>query len=111
VQDTVFGVSVIAGQQYLTAASGERVVTVPLHVRSVSVENSLQTKAEQASEEDKTPSMNRLLNYFHSMCERFLIDDALQMAQRRQGKQSLTGARKVSLHMVNGATVFFKAWL
>jgi hypothetical protein len=105
-QGTVFGVSVIVGQQYLSAASPTGIVTVPLHVRSVSVENSLQTTAAQAHEVDKTPGINKLLNYFHSMCERFPIDNTLQVASSQQADQMVLGPRKVSLHMVNGATLF-----
>jgi hypothetical protein len=104
-QSTVFGMSAIAGQQYLSAACEARVVTVPLAVTSVSVENSLQSTAGHAREADKTPRLNKFLNYFHSLCERFPVDDALKIAESRwlQVKGSSDGPRKVSLHMVNSA--------
>jgi hypothetical protein len=85
---------------HLLAASGEAVVSVPLLVRSITVHNSLQTKDGTAEAGERVPPLNKVLNYFHSMCERFPVDDALSAVEAKTKKRA---KRKVTLHMCSRA--------
>lgn len=100
-QGTRFGLALVNGALHLTAAHGASVLTSPLTVRSVAVENSLQAEGDADAAAERVPQVNKLLNYFHSTCERFPLDDALSAVSLKG--VSGHSARVVSLHMCGGA--------
>ena len=96
-QGTHFGVATIDRSVYLSASCGEGITTVPLHVESVTIENSLQAAGHDIAGDSKMPVVNKRLNYFHSMCDRFPLDDALSLKSKGRRK------RTVQLHLCSGA--------
>ena len=99
-QGTRFGIMQIGGKSYLSAAHGTSVFTSPLTIHSISVENSLHTDSTEAQAAEAVPPVNKMLNYVHSMCDRFPLDDALSAVQARVGSSQ---ARTVHLRMCCGA--------
>jgi hypothetical protein len=102
-QETRFGLASINGALHLTAAHGTAVVTAPLLVHSIIVENSLQMQEGAVEASEGAPPMNRQLNYWDSMCERFPLDDAISAMEARADPDRK--ARVVLLRMCCGAVL------
>ena len=101
-QGTRFGLATIDNVLHLAASHGDIVILVPLVVRGIAVENMLQAEGPAAEAVPQTPRVNRLLNYFHSTCERFPLDDSLSsLALTADNKHC---ERVVTLHLCCGAT-------
>jgi hypothetical protein len=101
VQGTRFGMALVDGVHYLTAAHGTAVLSSPLAVRSITVENSLQATGAGADAGSQVPPVNWLLNYFHSVCERFPLDDAISVLEAKASRGQ--SARVVALRICCGA--------
>ena len=101
-----FACAHIGSTTYLLAAHGSQVLVAPLQVHSVRVENSLQTKGRTDGGDQKTPAVNKLLNYFHATVDRFPVDDALSVVLWRANPS--WQARSVQLHLCCGAPT---SWL
>ena len=85
----------MGGTCYLLAAHGATVSTLTLDIQSVRHEYALTSGA--AGEAARTPPrVNKLLNYVHSMCEKFPVDDSLSIAA------GVEECRTVQLSFVTG---------
>ena len=94
-QDVAFTTTDVGGTCYLLAAYGTTVSTLTLDIQSVRNEYALMSGT--AGEATRTtPRVNKLLNYVHSMCEKFPVDDCLTVAA------GVEECRTVSLSFVTG---------
>jgi hypothetical protein len=95
-QGVTFATTEVGGSCYLLAADGSDITTLSLNIQSVRNEYSL-TNGVSCDATRAPPRVNKLLNYVHSMCEKFPIDDCLSVAA------GVEDCRTVSLSFVTGA--------
>jgi hypothetical protein len=106
VQGPVFTTAAFGETTCLLAANGHEVLAVALQIQSVSVVNTLASDGGLPKASQQTPAVNKLLNYFHSACRRFPVDDCISLSQaKRQGRAGVT-RRVVKLHHCTGAQWF-----
>jgi hypothetical protein len=79
-QGVAFTITKMAGIAYLLAANGSSITAVQLNIQSVHIEYTLTGADTAMAAPQGPPRVNRLLNYVHSMCERFPIDDCIRSA-------------------------------
>ena len=82
----------------MLAANGNEVFARPLCVQSVRAEYTFKSDAAATTTADSCgpTRVNKLLNYVHSMCERFPVDDCVRMALQN------TPCRTVPLQCITG---------
>lgn len=80
-QGVAFTTTLMGGTAYLLAANGSFITALQLDIQSVRVEYTLKGAAAAAKAASiGPPRVNKLLNYVHSMCERFPVDDCIRIA-------------------------------
>lgn len=106
-QGTRFTVTSVNKRTYLLAACGTQVLAVGLTVQSINVENALTTHASISITADAAPATNKMLNYVHTCCVRFPLDNCIGVAEASQHAKSEYGAsrcRNVRLHVATCAS-------
>jgi hypothetical protein len=97
-QGVAFTATTMGGVAYLLAANGSDITALQLDIQSVRVEYTLKGASTTKAASQGPPRANKLLNYVHSMCERFPIDDCIRIALhegpcRNVSLQCITGVR------------------
>ena len=89
----------------MLAANGPDIYATRLKLQSINVENSLAKHGGAADFSASTSAANRLLNYVHSCCLRFPLDDCIGLAEASQRAQrgEATACRTVRLHIATRA--------
>jgi hypothetical protein len=77
-QGVAFTVTKMGGIAYLLAANGSSITSVQLEIQSVHIEYTLTGAGTAMAAPQGPPRGNKLLNYVHSMCVRFPIDDCIR---------------------------------
>ena len=101
-QGTRFTVTSVNKRTYILAAYDTQVLAVGVTIQSINVENALTAHAGISITADAAPATNKLLNYVHSCCVRFPLDNCIGMAEAPQQAKSDHGAlrcRNVRLHV------------
>jgi hypothetical protein len=101
-QGTRFTACSMAGKAFLLASHGQEVQAAELAIQSILVENALEAAEDTAASAAAAPPINRLLNYFHSTCDRFPVDDCIGTAG---AKRSDSHSRTVRIHCCTGVHV------
>lgn len=104
-----FTAAAVEGGTYLLAANGHELFATSLKLQSIHVENALAEHGAAADTSAATSDTNRLLNYIHSCCLRFPLDDCIGLAEATQHAQKggTTVCRTVRLHMATGVLCMF----
>jgi hypothetical protein len=91
---------------YLLAACSGRIASVELTLQSINVENALACTGAPAPASEQLLPGNRVLNYLHSCCLRFPLDNSIRVALAKQARLAgrPLGCRIVKLVMLNGAS-------
>lgn len=110
-QGVRFTAALVEGGAYLLAANGPELFATSLKLQSIHVENALAAHGAGTVAAQATSATNRLLNYVHSCCLRFPLDDCIGLAEAsllaQQGQ--VTTCRTVRLHIATGAR-FTVSW-
>lgn len=104
-QGVRFSAASVEGSAYLLAANGNELYATALELQSVSVKNNLSKHGGSADTSKATSAANRLLNYVHSCCLRFPLDDCIGLAEasQRAQRREATACRTVRLHIATRA--------
>lgn len=104
VQGPRFLAAAVDGATYLLAANGDQIVAASMQLQSIHVENALAEHGASAAASGAGSATNRLLNYVHSCCLRFPLDDCIGLSQASQHAQcgGSTTCRNVRLHIATG---------
>eukprot|EP00892_Ulva_mutabilis_P011345 jgi/Ulvmu1/8583/UM045_0026.1 len=96
-----FTVATVDGDTFLLAANGNELYTTNLKLQSINVENTLAKHGAASDTCEAASAANRLLNYVHSCCLRFPVDDCLGLAEaaQRAKRGEDTVCRTVRLHI------------
>lgn len=100
-QGVTFATTEIGGTCYLLAAHGPNISTLCLDIQSIRNEYAVTSGGGGEAAARTPPRANKLLNYVHSMCEKFPVDDCLSVAA------GVEQCRTVSLSFVTGAQLFY----
>ena len=88
---------------YLLAAHGDSTYSTPLKLQSINVENALSCTGAAAPTSEGLLAGNKLLDYVHSCCLRFPLDDSvsLHLAEAAQLAGKPQDCRVVNLVHLN----------
>ena len=108
-QGVRFSAAAVEGSAYLLAANGNELYATALKLQSINVENALSKHGSAADASKAASPANRLLNYIHSCCLRFPLDDCIGLAEASQLAQrgEATACRTVRLHIATRAPLTF----
>lgn len=100
-----FTTACVDGDTFLLAANGNDLYTTALKLQSIHVENTLAKHGVAGDGAQAASATNRLLNYVHSCCLRFPLDDCIGLAEAAQCAQrgENTVCLTVRLHIATRA--------
>lgn len=97
-QGVKFTTTEIGGVPYLLAANNAEITEIRLQIKSTASLYQVKADSEDQAKGPALPESNRLLNYVHSSCKRFPVDDSLSILSASKGS-----CRTVTLQCVTGA--------